>query len=499
MEKTRKHLESVGIETFIKYFDTFEANKEFRSNQEIKEAFKANNETWNDASMNTKASQGKAIFTNGLVLNALTYISNDANHVRDELRQQAKELLAIQLVTDFETQDTEGKLSFRNSGKTKVNTLAREVMLWILDQEDFASQITLTKVNTANPSENEVASYKWNDIGTGTFIKVFKQKPTADELRSGNLTRFFTDSINAEFLPEYNNNFQYYLTNQWSSNATFYSLEKLIDFVNKQASGNYKLKYTDQSLEILEINLEDDQQEPEIELQQLEEPSTERIADIIERIGRYQHNKNIPKRKIIDYDQLVKRFITRLSTQNRKYASGIYFYPTVFMGIKELNYIEYIHKQIDDIHVYVNNERTKLNEFGFIRFQDGKLFGIKKDESRYSKNLIELFFSLNEAENIHSFENLYRKESDLSLGHLTSMHNILHHRCNSKISQLLKISNEMGRLDLDYKTKDGLEAIRNYIKDHICLKSLKQELDLIHQETEIDLIPRCINSAIGKY
>lgn len=501
MEKMRRLLETVGIGTFINYFHIFEANKEFRSNQEIKEAFKANNENWNDASMNTKASCGKAIFTNRLVFNALTYICNEANHIQDEVRQKAKELLSNQSVTDFEIQDTEGKLIFLNPRRTKVNILARELMSWILDQEDFASEINLTKVNTKNASENKVASYKWSDIGKGTFIKVFKQEPTEDELRSGNSIRFFTESINAEFLPEYDSNLHYFLTNQWSSNDNFYSLERLIDFANKHASGKYELKYTDQSLEIFESDYED--QEEDIETQELEEldkERTERIDNIIDNINYYRYDKNIPKRKIIDYDQLVKRFVARLCTQNRKYASGIYYYPTVFLGIKELNYIEYIQKQIDDIHVYANNERTKLNEFGFIRFQDGKLYGIKKDESRYSKNLIELFFSLNKAENIHSFENLFRKESDLSLGHLTSMYNILHNRCKLEIPQLLKISKEMNRLDLDYKTKEGLEAIRNYMKkDAICLKSLKKELDLIHKNTEIDLVPKRINSAVGRY
>lgn len=492
MEKARRLLESVGIETFVKYFDIIEASKDFRSNHEIIEAFKTNNENWSDTSMSIKASCGKAIFTKELVCDALTYICTKAKRIDVVLRKKAIELLDKYTTANFELSEPDGTFVIHSFKSTNVNTLAREMMYWILDQEEFASKINLSKVKTRNTSENEVASYKWDNIGKGTFIKAFNEEPTTEELHSGNSIRFFTDKINAEFLSDYNENLHYYLTNQWSKNDTCYSLSKLIEFINNQTKGRYEIKYSNQTLQVFGLNPEDQPQEEN-------QDKAERINAVIDNINNAQYSKNSPKQKIIDYDVLVKRFVARLNTQNREYTSGIYFYPTLFIGIKELNYTEYIHNQIEQIHVYVNNERKKLNEFRAFRFKNGKLFGINNENKRTSKNLTELFFSLNNGKTIHSFENLFTEESDLSLGHLSSMHYILHHQCNKDIPLLMNISKEMKRLNLDYKTKAGLNEIRNYINTYIDLPNLKKELNLIHQKTEIDLIPRCINSAVGRY
>ncbi|MDR1896989.1 MAG: hypothetical protein LBR10_09400 [Prevotellaceae bacterium] len=93
MEDFKRILQSVGIETFVKYFNVFKENQNESSNELIYEAFKANNEKWTQKVYCSKASKGKRIFRLELEIDALDYIVNQATHVDDHTRKRAAELL----------------------------------------------------------------------------------------------------------------------------------------------------------------------------------------------------------------------------------------------------------------------------------------------------------------------------------------------------------------------------------------------------------------------
>ncbi|MDH8701254.1 hypothetical protein M2138_000593 [Dysgonomonadaceae bacterium PH5-43] len=92
-EDFRNLLQSVGVNTFIKYFDIFKANSQERSNIAIKDAFAKGGENWTPNSMNTKASIGKKIFLLEKEEDALNYIINGASDaVNTRTREDAKRL-----------------------------------------------------------------------------------------------------------------------------------------------------------------------------------------------------------------------------------------------------------------------------------------------------------------------------------------------------------------------------------------------------------------------
>jgi hypothetical protein len=94
METYKDLLQSVGIETFVKYYEVFKAHRFERSNVEIMEFFYENGETWNKDSANTKASKGKKIFKNGQEKEALSHIINEASKIDDKIKEQAKKLFS---------------------------------------------------------------------------------------------------------------------------------------------------------------------------------------------------------------------------------------------------------------------------------------------------------------------------------------------------------------------------------------------------------------------
>jgi hypothetical protein len=94
MDNFRRKLQSVGIETFIKYFNVFKENKNEISNELIYEAFNANSEEWAKSSYCSKASGGKKMFRLEMEIEALVYIANQATHVVDShTKKRAAELL----------------------------------------------------------------------------------------------------------------------------------------------------------------------------------------------------------------------------------------------------------------------------------------------------------------------------------------------------------------------------------------------------------------------
>jgi uncharacterized protein YicC (UPF0701 family) len=92
-ENYRRSLQSVGIDTFVKYYDVFKENQDSRSNALIKEAFKDGKEEWKDSAINSKAVAGKKLFQHDDGnLTALYYIIHIAHRVDDAIRMKAQQI-----------------------------------------------------------------------------------------------------------------------------------------------------------------------------------------------------------------------------------------------------------------------------------------------------------------------------------------------------------------------------------------------------------------------
>lgn len=82
-----RKLRSVGINTFIKYYEEFEKELD---RKELLEIFGQNSEKWKDSAANTKASTGKWFFRTGNNVKALEYIVYEANVNAIGIETQAK-------------------------------------------------------------------------------------------------------------------------------------------------------------------------------------------------------------------------------------------------------------------------------------------------------------------------------------------------------------------------------------------------------------------------
>lgn len=71
-----RKLRSVGINTFIKYYNEFERKLD---RKDLLEIFRKNSEKWKDSAANTKASIGKWFFRTDNNVKALEYIVYEAN------------------------------------------------------------------------------------------------------------------------------------------------------------------------------------------------------------------------------------------------------------------------------------------------------------------------------------------------------------------------------------------------------------------------------------
>ena len=88
-EKLRRDIRSVGMETFIKYFEYYN-NPQYETG-DIKDLFR-HHENFSENSMASKASTGKGIIKRGLAREALEIIEN-ANNIDPSLRLKAQEYL----------------------------------------------------------------------------------------------------------------------------------------------------------------------------------------------------------------------------------------------------------------------------------------------------------------------------------------------------------------------------------------------------------------------
>ena len=225
LKRVEEILTSVGKTTFIKYFEVFESNAFDKSNNEIIHAFQ--HEKWETASENNKASQGKNIFKENLVKEALqNIIDSKINNIYTE---KAKNIL------------------HQRYGKEKwdctvscyagsIKEVAYKIVTWMIDIEELRNALEkgLTEINSRSNNPNIIKSYSFKEIGHGAFFTCFMKEPTKEELTSGGNLRYDESSINISNLSDSIIKSDYtYLSNQWTYEKSNLCLSELIEFINR--------------------------------------------------------------------------------------------------------------------------------------------------------------------------------------------------------------------------------------------------------------------------
>ena len=222
-----KKLESVGKTTLVKYFDLFNDYKNFRSNSDIKEAFKE--EKWLEDSINTKASVGKNIFYKGLEWNALELIIQ-SKKLHSDIISTAEDILKRK--EEYINSESEIGVTVLKSGNLAI--LARELIYWITMQEDLAKELILDKVIT-NAKSDDIIEYSCRQFGKGTFIYAVNSRKAKIENKN-----VFSSPFNPHTFEIYNDKNNFYLTNEWSKKAHNFNIDKVVDFINEN-SDNFEV------------------------------------------------------------------------------------------------------------------------------------------------------------------------------------------------------------------------------------------------------------------
>ena len=113
-----------------------------------------------------------------------------------------------------------------------IKETARQIVVWALDNQALSHAITHNLETRDNKSKNcnIVQDYKLPDIGAGSFIIAFKEQPSKEELIVGTNQRYFDEPLENFFFDEkLDSNYWYYLSNQWTTDKSFLSLQNLIE------------------------------------------------------------------------------------------------------------------------------------------------------------------------------------------------------------------------------------------------------------------------------
>ena len=121
----KRYLDTVGIDTFIKYFEYFKHDTE---NQKMFEIFEHNNESWNKNAYSVKSSSGKRIFRLGIEVEALKYIANDANpnKIGIEVKEQA-----VRILNDIENLNIKQEFNYidKSAQKADLSSIEKQILI----------------------------------------------------------------------------------------------------------------------------------------------------------------------------------------------------------------------------------------------------------------------------------------------------------------------------------------------------------------------------------
>ena len=186
-------------------------------------------------------------------------------------------------------------------------------------------------------------------------------------------------------------------------------------------------------------------------------------------------------------------FKSRLTTQNRKYANGMCYMPTIFKKLN-LDFKQNIDSQLSKIFVFIKENdqsvEVNVNNISGIRIEKGQVFG------KINGSKVELFFKYENE--LHSFLGYIDTFRNISLGHVKSVYRILNESMDS-LPTLKQFSDIVIKANVNIKTKKGSDLIVEEIqKKNIDIDALKRELAQIETEMKFELTPLRINIAMGK-
>ena len=384
---------------------------------EIKEHFK---EDLTENSINTKASVGKQIFKRELEWDALEIIIT--SDVDKSIVKKAKDLLDKRAEYNKNLDD---RIGIYTISSKYTYGLALELFYWILDQPDLVSCIKIIKDEAIQIRSNSENNYRCKQFGSGIFIKEFKNKASSDDLINNSRKRFFDDPITLDSLDFYKEDCYYYISNQWTYNQGSFSLSKMINFI-QESSSDYELTFegnkiiiNDKTISILEKEFED-----ESFFEEDDGENKEHTNLCIDKF-KYDETELLKRNKKITLITLQDIFIARLKTQNRKYKSGIYFFPLLFNRLIRDCYNDCMESQLLSLKIYAEDKTYKLQNFDSFILKKGSIFGIIVTyDDKPKKEEKELFFKVGNNEPT-SFTSFIRDIKDVYLEHTLSMYQIL--------------------------------------------------------------------------
>lgn len=362
-----------------------------------------------------------------------------------------------------------------------------------IDELCQAMEKELIPIKSHDSDSNLLKSYSFKTIGTGPFLKIFKNKPTKKELSSSDKVRYNESTIDISNLSDSIIKSQYtYLSNQWTYDKTNLSLSALIDFIRKNLPKYVKIDFQEMNEEYQFYAYEKNEdiggdEESEIIEKILSKEELKAFYDKINsNIDNYKVKPLKTTRRITD-DQLKKNFISRLKTQNRKYADGKRcFYPIIINRLYP-EYTKYLETQFDNIIVYEGNKKPNiLSSYTKFYIEEGDFYGVNKNKEK-----IKLHFMI--GKELHPFKNFITRLKDISIEHVESMHSILDFSDSPALQSIANVvfSNE----NLNPKLKKDLDILEKKIRDKNKYSSLETELKILQKKTVLELLPRKINSA----
>ena len=203
---------------------------------------------------------------------------------------------------------------------------------------------------------------------------------------------------------------------------------------------------------------------------------------------------SIKKRTVIKKaKEFNNTFKNRLNSQDRKYANGLCYMPTIFNKLA-IDFKQNIKNQRSNIFVFIkqNDQAVKvnINDISEIRIEKGQVFG------KISGSKVELFFKYENE--LHSFLGYIDTFTNISLGHVKSVYRILNESIDS-LPTLKQVSDIVIKADVNIKRKKYSDLIVEEIqKQNVDIDALKRELAQIDAEMKFELIPLRINIAMGK-
>ena len=361
-----------------------------------------------------------------------------------------------------------------------INKFAQKVFIWAIENGLFLKlKEKMKTVESRDNNDNRTIEYKIDEIGSSTLIRVFSEEATDEELKSGEVKRFFDENILLkEYFIEENFNF-FYLSNQWTEKTSNLSLTSFVNLINEIIESNYSCYYS--------------------KINHLDEQFVFNIIDVMPEKNNLENvliePKEILKQKEIkkySFSELQDKFIFRLRTQNRPFStqSKFSFHPPLFYKLNKEKMISWCTKQVDKLLIHTKEGQIiNLKLINEINFKEiGVYFKLMN-----SNNEEELFFKYkNELLSHSQYTNQIKF---LTLDHIEPISKIFI-RLEKHLPIIKKISILTGenfgtQAKLDNKEIDLIISLLSK-NDKI---EIWDELEILEKNIQLEFLPSKLNKS----